>query len=53
MRRLAEGVSNKELASALTVSLSTIESHRYSIFQKLNVHTIAELVLYAVRRGLL
>jgi two-component system, NarL family, response regulator NreC len=53
MRRLAEGVSNKELASALNVSLSTIESHRYSIFQKLNVHTIAELVLYAVRRGLL
>ena len=53
MQRLAEGVSNKELATALNVSLSTIESHRYSIFQKLNVHTIAELVLYAVRRGLL
>jgi two-component system, NarL family, response regulator NreC len=53
MQRLAEGVSNKDLAAALNVSLSTIESHRYSIFQKLNVHTIAELVLYAVRRGLI
>jgi two-component system response regulator NreC len=50
---LVEGKSNKEIASALDISLSTIESHRYSIFQKLNVHTIAELLLYAVRRGLL
>jgi DNA-binding NarL/FixJ family response regulator len=53
MQLLAEGKSNKDIASALDVSLSTIESHRHSIFQKLNVHTIAELVLYAVRRGLL
>ena len=53
MQLLAEGKSNKDLAVALDVSLSTIESHRHSIFQKLNVHTIAELILYAVRRGLL
>jgi DNA-binding NarL/FixJ family response regulator len=53
MQLLAEGKSNKDIASALDVSLSTIESHRHSIFQKLNVHAIAELVLYAVRRGLL
>jgi two-component system, NarL family, response regulator NreC len=53
MQRLAQGMSNKEIASTVNVSLSTIESHRHSIFQKLNVHTIAELVLYAVRRGLL
>lgn len=53
MQLLAEGDSNKDIAIALNVSLSTIESHRYSIFQKLNVHSIAELVLYAVRRGLL
>ncbi len=53
MQLLAEGRSNKEIATALDVGLSTIESHRHSIFQKLNVHAIAELVLYAVRRGLL
>ncbi len=53
MQLLAEGKSNKDIASALNVSLSTIESHRHSIFQKLNVHSIAELILYAVRRGLL
>jgi two-component system response regulator NreC len=50
---LLEGKANKEIATALDVSLSTIESHRHSVFQKLNVHTIAELLLYAVRRGLL
>jgi two-component system response regulator NreC len=50
---LMEGKANKEIATALDVSLSTIESHRHSVFQKLNVHTIAELLLYAVRRGLL
>jgi DNA-binding NarL/FixJ family response regulator len=53
LHKLAHGLSNKEIASAANVSLSTIESHRHSIFQKLNVHTIAELVLYAVRRGVL
>jgi DNA-binding NarL/FixJ family response regulator len=50
---LMEGKANKEIATALDVSLSTIETHRHSVFQKLNVHTIAELLLYAVRRGLL
>jgi two-component system response regulator NreC len=53
LQQLAEGRSNKEVASALGIGLSTVESHRHSIFQKLNVHGIAELVLYAVRRGLL
>lgn len=53
MQLLAEGKSNKEIAFGLNVSLSTIESHRHNIFQKLNVHGIAELVLYAVQRGVL
>ncbi|HUK37378.1 MAG TPA: response regulator transcription factor [Vicinamibacterales bacterium] len=53
MQLLAEGESNKEIAVTLAVGLSTVESHRYNIFQKLNLHSIAELVLYAVRRGLL
>src|SRR5262249_16112914 len=50
---LAEGHSNKEMGRTLDIGLSTVESDRYGIFQKLNVHGIAELVLYAVRRGLL
>ena len=50
---IAEGHSNKEIAELLSVSPSTIETHRTHILQKLDVHSIAELVLYAVRRGVI
>jgi DNA-binding NarL/FixJ family response regulator len=50
---IAEGHSNKEIAELLSVSPSTIETHRTHIFQKLDVHSTAELVLYAVRRGVI
>jgi DNA-binding NarL/FixJ family response regulator len=49
---LAEGNSNKEVASRLGVSLHTVETHRTRIMDKLDVHNAAELVLSAVRRGL-
>lgn len=49
---LAEGQSNKEIASRLGLSLHTVETHRTRIMEKLGVHTIAELVLSAVRRGI-
>jgi DNA-binding NarL/FixJ family response regulator len=49
---LAEGKSNKEIASRLDVSVHTAETHRARIMDKLNVHGVAELVLSAVRRGL-
>lgn len=48
---LAEGQSNKEIASRLNLSLHTVETHRTRIMEKLGVHSIAELVLGAVRRG--
>jgi DNA-binding NarL/FixJ family response regulator len=47
----AEGRSNKAIAQLLSVSPSTVETHRASILRKLDVHNSAELVLYAVRRG--
>jgi two-component system, NarL family, response regulator NreC len=50
---LAEGQSNKEIAARLGLSLHTVETHRTRIMEKLGVHTIAELVLSAVRRGLI
>lgn len=50
---VAEGHSNKEVAALLCVSPATIETHRAHIFQKLDVHNAAELVLYAVRRGVI
>jgi two-component system response regulator NreC len=50
---VAEGHSNKEVAELLSVSPTTIETHRAHILQKLDVHNTAELVLYAVRRGVI
>lgn len=50
---IAEGQSNKEIAALLSVSPSTVETHRGHILQKLDVHSTAELVLYAVRRGVI
>lgn len=49
---LAEGNSNKEIAVLLTLSLHTVETHRSRIMEKLELHSAAELVLSAVRRGL-
>jgi two-component system, NarL family, response regulator NreC len=52
LQLLAEGKTNKEVASILDVSLYTIESHRTNLMQKLNLHNTAEIVLYAVRKNL-
>lgn len=50
---IAEGHSNKDIADLLSVGLSTVETHRTHILQKLDIHSTAELVLYAVRRGVI
>lgn len=52
LQLLAEGKTNKEVASILDVSLYTVESHRTNFMQKLNLHNTAEIVLYAVRKNL-
>lgn len=49
---LAEGYVTKEVAMMLAVSVKTIETHRANIMRKLNIHSVAELVLYAVRNNL-
>jgi DNA-binding NarL/FixJ family response regulator len=49
---LAEGLSSKEIAAQLGISVHTAETHRTRIMDKLGLHGIAELVLNAVRRGL-
>jgi two-component system, NarL family, response regulator NreC len=49
---LAEGNSNKDIANRLCLSLHTVETHRWRIMEKMGLHSIAELVLGAVRRGL-
>ena len=50
---LAEGRSNKEVATLLHLGVSTVETHRANLMQKLNLHNTAEIVLYAVRKGLI
>ena len=50
---IAEGHSNKAVADRLFLSPTTVETHRAHILQKLDVHNTAELVLYAVRRGVI
>ncbi|HUE52948.1 MAG TPA: response regulator transcription factor [Terriglobales bacterium] len=49
---LAEGRSSKEIASTLDLSVSTVETHRSNIMRKLDIHSISELVLYAVRNNI-
>jgi len=53
LQLLAEGKNNKEVAGILNLSLYTVETHRSNIFQKLNLHSSAELILYAVRKGVI
>jgi DNA-binding NarL/FixJ family response regulator len=53
LQLLAEGRSNKEVANVLGVGLSTIETHRMNLMQKLNLHSTAEIVLYAVRKRII
>ena len=50
---IAEGKVNKEIATILSISPSTVETHRARIMEKLDLHSAAEIVLYAVRRGVI
>lgn len=53
LQLLAEGKSNKEVASLLNLSLYTVETHRAHLMQKLRLHNTAEIVLYAVRKKII
>jgi len=53
LQLLAEGKANKEVAAALNISPYTVETHRKHILEKLNLHNPAELILYAVRKGII
>jgi DNA-binding NarL/FixJ family response regulator len=53
LQLLAEGKSNKEVATLLNLSLYTVETHRSHLMQKLNLHNTAEIVLYAVRKKII
>jgi DNA-binding NarL/FixJ family response regulator len=53
LQLLAEGKSNKEVAGILDLSPLTVETHRANLMQKLNLHSTAEIVLYAVRKKII
>jgi DNA-binding NarL/FixJ family response regulator len=53
LQMVAEGNSNKEIATRLCLSVLTVETHRKRILEKLGLHGTAELMLYAVRRALI
>lgn len=52
LQLLAEGKSNKEVATLLGISVNTVEAHRANIMLKLNLHSLAELVHYAIRNNI-
>ena len=53
VQHLAEGKSNKQVADSLGISLGTVETHRKNILGKLNLHSTADLVRYAIRNNLI
>jgi DNA-binding NarL/FixJ family response regulator len=52
LQLIAQGRSNKEIASLLDLSVNTVSVHRANLMEKMNIHRTAELVLFAIRKGL-
>jgi DNA-binding NarL/FixJ family response regulator len=53
LQLLVEGNSNKDIAASLNVSPHTVETHRRNLQDKLNLHSFAELILYAIRKRII
>jgi DNA-binding NarL/FixJ family response regulator len=51
LKFIAEGISNKEIADLLFISVRTVENHRANIMRKLNIKSTANLIKYAIRKG--
>ena len=53
LRLIGEGLVNKEIASRLGISVTTAQTYRTRIMEKLGLHTVAELIRYAIRKGII
>src|ERR1700674_2290025 len=53
LQLLAQGNSNKEVAGSLGLSVRTVETYRANIMSQLNVHSVGELILYAIRNNII
>lgn len=53
VQMLAEGKANKDIAAALGISVKTVETHRAAVMRKLGLHSVADLVRYAIRNHLI
>ena len=53
LQLVAEGKANKEVAGLLNISLTTVGTHRTHILQKLGLHSVPDLILYAVRKNII
>jgi len=53
LQLIAEGFSNKQIASELSISIKTVEKHRQQVMNKLNIHDVAGLTRYAISKGLI
>jgi DNA-binding NarL/FixJ family response regulator len=53
LQLIAEGRTTKDIAQLLDLSIKTIETHRTELMKRLNIHDVAGLVRYAIRRGLI
>ena len=53
LKLIAEGKKNREIAEVLCLSIKTVETHRYNLMKKLDVHNIADLTMFASRAGVI
>lgn len=53
LRQLADGHTNKEIGAQLSISARTVETHRARLMRKLNLHSMSELVRYAIRHRII
>ena len=53
LKFLSQGMSNKQIADKLFISIRTVETHKHNLMKKLNIFSTAELVIYAIHNGII